>query len=180
MIIILVVNNIFTYTIGFYHAGRASLTFEKSLKKILTMPSIYAIPLAFILKSMPVDVTEMFFWPSLNYMKNCLVATSLITLGIQLSRTKLELNNFDVYIAVISRLVIGPIIAFGLNLIFGFSGITAQALLIIGALPSAVTTALIAVEFQNHESYATQAVVGSTLFSSLSLTIVIYLSRIFY
>jgi len=180
LIIALVINNVTTNTVGFYNAGRATMTFKDSMKKILTMPSIYAIPLAFFLKSTSIDVTSYFIWPALIYMKNSLVATALITLGVQLSKTKIEFKDMKVYLTVIVRLVVGPMIGLALIALFGFNGIIAQVLFIISALPPAVNTALIAVEFQNHEDFATQTVVIATLLSALTLTFAIYFAQIYY
>jgi hypothetical protein len=180
LIIALVINNVTTNTIGFYNAGRATMSFKHSLKKILTMPSIYAIPLAFLLKSTTIDVTSLFIWPALIYMKNSLVATALITLGVQLSKTKIEFRDMKVYLTVVVRLVVGPILALALIAVFGFTGIIAQVLFIISALPPAVNTALIAVEFENHANFATQTVVVATLFSAITLTFTIYFAQIHF
>jgi predicted permease len=180
LIIALVFNNITTNTLGFYNAGRASMSLERSLKKIFSMPSIYAIPLAFIMKAVPVDLTQCFMWTALIYMKNSLVATALITLGIQLSRTKIQFGNFDVMLTVFARLVAGPIIGVFLILLFRFDGVIAQTLLIISALPPAVNTALIAVELENQETFATQVVIMATVISALTLTLTIYLGQLFF
>ena len=180
LIIAMVFNNITTNTLGFYNAGRASMTLGDSVRKIFSMPSIYAIPLAFILKELPLDLTTTFVWTPLNYMKGSLVATSLITLGIQLSKTKVEFKDAEVYLTSILRLVIGPIVGYFMISAFGFTGTTAQTLFIISALPPAVNTALIAVEQENFEDFATQVVVASTVISALTLTFAIFWSQILF
>jgi hypothetical protein len=113
-------------------------------------------------------------------MKNSLVATALITLGVQLSKTKIEFRDMKVYLTVVVRLVVGPILALALIAVFGFTGIIAQVLFIISALPPAVNTALIAVEFENHANFATQTVVVATLFSAITLTFTIYFAQIHF
>jgi predicted permease len=55
-----------------------------------------------------------------------------------------------------------------------------KALLISSAVPSAINSALIAVEFDNEPDFASQVVITTTLFCSISLTIVIYLSNIIF
>ncbi|MDK2868206.1 MAG: malate permease [Clostridiales bacterium] len=180
LIIALVFNNITTNTLGFFNAGRASMSLKGSLKKILSMPSIYAIPLAFILKAMPFDVSTFFIWTALIYMKNSLVATALITLGIQLSRTKIQFGDSDVMLTVLMRLIAGPVIGAALIWAFGFTGVVAQTLLIISALPPAVNTALIAVELENQETFATQVVIMATILSAVTLTFTIYWGQLFF
>ena len=78
------------------------------------------------------------------------------------------------------RLIGGPIIAFFLIKVFGFTGMTAQALMISSSVPTAVNSALIAVEFDNYPDFASQAVMISTLFSAVSLVIVIYSARLLF
>lgn len=52
-IMILVIQNIATNSIGFFNAGRAKMDWRQSLKNILRVPTIYVVPLAFLLKLVP-------------------------------------------------------------------------------------------------------------------------------
>lgn len=179
-IIVLVFMNITTNTIGFYNAGSAKMSLRDSLRQILSMPSIYAIPLAFFLKYMHFDMTATPLWPAVEYVKEGLVPVSLITLGVQLSKTKFNFSSIDVYFSAFTRLIIGPLLAFAYICLFGFSGITAQTLLISYSVPTAVNTALIAVECSNNPDFASQAVVVSTIFSSITLTLAVFMARIIF
>ncbi|ABR49524.1 Auxin Efflux Carrier [Alkaliphilus metalliredigens QYMF] len=179
-IMMLVVQNITANTIGFLNAGRANTDWKKSLGKVLGMPTIYAVPLALILKTIPYDMTQVAIWPALDYARNALVPTSLLTLGVQLSRTAFEFKNKEVYLSVIIRLLGGPILALIFIYLFGMNGIIAQVVMISSALPTAVNTALIAVEYDNYPDFASQAVMTSTLFSSVSLVFVIYMARMIF
>ncbi len=179
-VMILVVQNITTNTLGFFNAGRAYLSWQESLRKILQMPTIYAIPMAFILKSLTIDLTRAPFWPGLELVSQGLVSVALITLGVQLSRTKFNFQDKESYLAVTVRLFVGPIIAFILLKLFGLQGVVAQTLMISSSVPTAVNTALIAVEYDNRPDFVSQTVMLSTLLSAFSLTIVIYLARVFF
>lgn len=179
-IIILVFQNITTNTLGFYNAGRASLKAKDSIKKVLSMPAIYAIPLAIILKSIDFDFTATIIWPVLDYLRNAFVPMVLITLGVQLSKTKFDLRNIDVHISAFTRLIIGPILTTLFIYIVGFTGVVAQTLFIAYAVPTAVNTALIAVECDSCQDFASQAVMVSTLFSGVTLTLAIYIARVIF
>ncbi len=179
-VIILVFMNITMNTIGFYNAGRAKMNIKDSIHKIFAMPSIYAIPLAFILKYFQFDISITPLWPVLIYIKDGLVPIALITLGIQLSETKFDFRDMNVNIAVFTRLIIGPVLALIFIYIFGFSGIAAQTLLISYSVPTAVNTALIAVEFDNNQNFASLEVMVSTIFSAVTLTFVIYMAGIIF
>lgn len=179
-IMILVFQNISTNSLGFYIAGIAQNDWRKSLKKVLSMPTIYTIPMAFICKTIDYDLTQSFIWPVFEYIKGGMVAIALISLGAQLSYTKFDFKNKDSYMAAAIRLIGGPVLALGLTYIFGFKGIVAQTLMISTAVPTALNTALIAVECKNCEDFASQTVMLSTLFSAATLTIVIYAARIIF
>jgi len=173
-IMVLVVQNVAVNTLGFYNAASSNMHWKKAVINVLKMPTIYSITLAFILKAVPYDMTQLWIWPALRYAKNGLISIALLTLGVQLSRTKFDFTSKKVYLAVFCRLIIGPVIAFGLVKLFLLDGVMAQALIISSAVPTAVNTALIAVECKNHPDYASQVVLVSTLMCSVTLVAVIY------
>lgn len=179
-IIVLVFMNLTTNTIGLYNAGRAKLNFKASMAQIFAMPSIYVIPVTLIFKYGHINITSTPVWPALVYIKDGLVPISLLTLGVQLSKTKLDFRNMDVHLAVFIRLVAGPALALVLIYLFGLRGITAQTLLIAYSVPTAVNTALIAVECDNKPGFASQVVMVSTVFSAVSLAVAVYAARILF
>ena len=174
--VILVVLSITTNTFGFYNSSSGEGTTREALGKMLRMPTIYAVPLALILKNFSFDLSEWFFWPALQMGSNALIALALLTLGIQLTQTRFRLASADVWIAVALRLVAGPIIAFVLIYLFGFTGIVARTLLISGSVPTAVNSALLAVENKNEPEFASQVVLFSTILCGATLVLVIWLS----
>lgn len=179
-IMILMVQNLMTNTIGFFNAGRGQMHYLESIKKILKMPSVYAIIGAVILKFINYDLTDFFVWPALEYMKDGLISVALLTLGTQLYNTEFRFKNPDIYVASLIRLLGGPILAYLLINIMGIEGIMARVLFISSSVPTAVNTALIAVEFKNEPDFASQVVMTSTLLSSITLMAVIYLSQILF
>lgn len=179
-IIVLVFMNLTTNTLGFYNASRATTDLKASVGKIFSMPAIYVIPFAFLIKSLELDITTIPLWPALVYIKDGLVPMALLTLGVQLSKTQFDFMNINVNVAVFIRLVFGPVLALAFIYFFGFSGITAQTLLIAYSVPTAVNTALIAVECNNNQSFASQVVMVSTVFSAITLTLAIYAARILF
>lgn len=179
-IIVLVFTTIAVNTVGFYNAGKEKMNFRDSILKILSMPTIYAIPLVFLLKYTKIDIKTTPIWNTLEYINGGLVPIALITLGVQLSKTKFNFKDFDVNMAVFSRLIIGPILAAVLIPLFGFHGVVAQTVFISCAVPTAVNTALIAVEYDSNQDFASQEVMISTIFSCITLTSAIYLARILF
>lgn len=179
-IMMLVVQNVSINSIGFFNAGRAKLTFKESIRKVLKVPTIYTVPSAFLLKLVPFDMTTLPFWPALEYLRNALVAVALLTLGVQISKTKFGSLKTDVIIALTLRLIGGPVLALGLIRLLSLQGIVAQVVLVSAGVPTAVNTALIAVEYDNHADYASQVVLLSTMLCTVSLSGAIYAARLLF
>jgi malate permease and related proteins len=70
----------------------------------------------------------------------------------------------------------------GLLVIFilGLTDITAQALFIASSFPSSRNSALLALEYDNYPEYASQAVLLTTIISSITVAVVVYLSKILF
>jgi len=179
-VVILVVQNISANTVGFFNAGKGSMSWKVSLKSILKLPTLYAVPLAFLLKLVPFHLQDFPLWPAFEYLKDGLIGFALLTLGVQLSRTKLSFRNKDVYISNFIRLVGGPVFAFLIITLLHITGIAAQALIISSAVPTAVNTALIAMERNNEPDFACQAVMTATVFSSVTLVFAVFAARLLF
>ena len=107
---------------------------------------------------------------------NALIAISLLTLGCQIAAYVPNFRNFLMYVSLFMRLVLTPIIALVILKLLQFEGVLAQALLISTAMPTAVYSSIIAQEYNNEPQFAAQTVVISTILSSLTLTLVIFVA----
>jgi predicted permease len=89
-------------------------------------------------------------------------------------------DMFDVLLAAFGRLILGPLIAVALIFIFQYRGIMAYALLISSSMPTAVNTALLAIEFDNEPRFAAQAVLFTTILSIVTVSFTIYLGSFLF
>lgn len=178
VVALLIIQNISSNTLGFYQAGIGRMTARDCIALVFHMPTIYIVPAALLFKLVPYDLTTFFLWPALNYFASAFVAIAMITLGIQVSRTPLNFLQKDVLLATFTRIVLGPavaalaIIAF-IHLYSPFQPISAQTIMITYSVPSAINTALIAMEMHNNPGFATQIVMSTTLFSAVTMPIAI-------
>lgn len=179
-IMVFFVQSLTTNTIGFFNAGRGNMDWKESLKNVFTMPAIYAILISIILKNMPYNMEESIIWPALLYLKAGMIPIALIALGVQLSKTSINLKCKDVYLSNTLRLIGGPVLAYLIIRTLGITGIVAQTLLISSSVPTAVNTALIAVEMNCEPEYASQVVMSSTLLSSITIVLTVYVSRLIF
>jgi hypothetical protein len=177
---VLLVQNISINTVGFILANHRSGSLKESIVKVFKMPIIYSIALALCLKYFSFDPQSLSIWPALVYAKDAMVAIALLTLGIQLASTSIKSLRADVFLSSALRLVGGPIAALIIIWFMRFDGIVAQAFLISSSVPTAVNTALIAIECKTNPEFASQTVMVSTVISAITLSGVIFLSQILY
>jgi len=179
-VMILLFQNLTINTIGIVNSGGEGVTLLQGIRHVFRMPAIYTIICAFLFKLIPFDLTATPLWPVLVHLRNGLISVALVTLGVQLAKSNLNLRMVAPYGAVFFRLIIGPVAAFLLIRLFGFSGIIAQVIFISSSTPAAVNTALLAVECNGDSDFAVQVVTLSTLFSAVTMTLAVYLSFILF
>jgi hypothetical protein len=168
-------------TLGFAIAGSARSSWKTGMLRVFRMPVVYAVLLVFLAKALPFLRLQGFpLWPALLSFRDAYVGVTLLTLGVQLYRTRWSLGNRPMYYASFFRLILSPFLGLLLIFLMGFSGIAAQVLFISSALPTAVVTALIAVEYDLHPDFATSTVMCSTLLSALTLPVVVVLAQFFF
>ncbi|MBI9103816.1 MAG: AEC family transporter [Spirochaetales bacterium] len=170
-IMILLIQNTMMNTLGFLYADSGRMHWKQSVGGVLKMPALYATVLALLFNLLPFRLEPLFFWPAVNYLQMGMIPLALTLLGIQLGRTKFKMGDHRVYLASFVRLAVIPVIAFFLIKLFGFTGVTAQAVLIASGCPTAITTALIALERDNEPDFASQAILTSTLLSIFSFVV---------
>jgi len=179
-IMVLLVQNLSMNTLGFFIAGRSKMKARDLFRFILGIPALYALAAALIMKGFHSDATRMFFWPTLEYLKNGLIPVTLFALGVQLSQTKIRLKSRSVWGAAFLRLIVSPVLAFGLIELLGIHGVIAQVLLICSGLPTAVNTAMAAVEMENEPEFAAQMVMMTTLLCAGTLSVLIPISTVLF
>lgn len=101
------------------------------------------------------------------------VPVMLTVLGLQLTAAPRPDELAVVSGAVVARLVLGPLLAWLGTVVFGLDGVTRDTLVVLGAMPSAVLTTIIATRYHARPGLVTHIVVVSTLASIGTLTVLI-------
>jgi len=109
----------------------------------------------------------------ITLLANAMVPTMLVVLGVQLATMERPRLSLDVVASSAIRLVGGPVIALFLATPFGLTGIERGAGIFQAAMPAAVLTSIIALEFDLLPNFVTTTVLFSTLASVVTLTIVL-------
>lgn len=178
-VIMLTMQNIFLFSYGIFSLQSVKLGKVRAALGYFKMPVLYAMLAGVLLNYLEVPLPS-FVWVPANYIADAMISLALFTLGAQVAQLRLTAGLSSLYYSLTIRLIIGPIIAFGILVLFQVKGLTAQALFIASAMPTSVNSAVIAQEYDNHPEFAAQIVLFSTLMSAITVTVVIYLARLLF
>lgn len=178
-VIVLTLQNIFLFSYGIISMQAADTGKLKALLDYFKLPILYAMVLGIGLNVLGVTLPTFIEVPA-NYAANAMIALALFTLGAQVAEIRLTSGLSNVYGSLFVRLMLGPVIALGIIYLLRIDGVFAQALFIASAMPTSVNSAVIAEEYKNHPDFAAQIVLFSTIFSAITVTVVIYISRILF
>ena len=160
------------HTLAAYFASRGRAGARDALLNALKLPTMYAILLAFALRALHVAPPE-FIFKACSLAGGAAIPTLLFILGVQLSRTKVQGNFGLIGLATATRLIIAPAMAFLLAAAMGLSGLTRNVCIFEASTSTAVTAALMAIEFDCEPDFVTSVVFLTTLLSAVSLTVIL-------
>ncbi|WP_029192380.1 AEC family transporter [Paenibacillus harenae] len=175
-VLIMMTQSLIPNTYGIYNVNAHKADLRAIMRTILSMPVIYAIPLAFLLRGFEIPIPQPLATP-LGYLSDAFIGTALITLGVQLGNMEWKINRsllIDVSLSGILRLVAGPLLAWLIVWSMGLDKLTAAALIVSSAVPTSLSSVLLAVEFDNEAEFASQSVFVSTILSIVTVTVVIF------
>ncbi len=102
-----------------------------------------------------------------------MIPVMLITLGVQMGEIPEIKINFNVFAASTVRLIGGPVLALLIVPYFGLEGLERSTGILQAAMPAAVLASIIALEYKLLPEFVTTTVLFSTLYSVLTLTVIL-------
>lgn len=179
-VILVIFQNITTYTYGLYNLISATKSGVAILKDLLKMPIIYALVIGVVMNLLHIGIPQFIRIP-LDHVVGGFIAVALITLGAQLSQIDMRtMLNKIIILSCFTRLVIGPAVALFIIFLLGLNGVVAQSLFIASSFPTSRNSSSLALEYDIESNKASQTVLFSTVVSCLTVTVVIYLSTILF
>jgi len=172
-VLIMLIQNVTGNTFGVFQASSANSTRRQSIRNMLEMPTLYVLAVVLAVKFFSIEVPEQILVP-LRYLSDGFIGIALIALGVQLAEITLDFRFGDVLLPCCIRLLLSPLLGYLLVLALGVKGVLAQSMVIGVATPTAVNTAILALQYNNEPEYASRIVYFTTLFSPVSLSLVIY------
>jgi predicted permease len=175
-LIYFVVTSVVSNTFGVYLASRGNHSTRRALLNVLKVPLPYAVLLGLAAHvarfELPVPLDR-----AAGLFSQATVPAMLVVLGLQLSRASVRGRLRPILMATGMRLVIAPLITLGLVLLLGMSGLTRQVAVMQSAMPTAVTTSVLATEFGADAEFVSATILVSTLASVITLSVLLSVIR---
>ncbi|KKM09058.1 hypothetical protein SY88_20600 [Clostridiales bacterium PH28_bin88] len=168
-VVVNIVTVILIFTVGLYLASSARGGWEQSIKAVIRTPLIYAAATGMGMKYLGITLPQALDYP-VTMLAEANIPLFLVVLGMQLLDVRVSRQAGKIALGVILRLVVGPLLAILLVHVMRFTGLTAQALVLVSGVPSAVITALLADEYGAEPELAAGITFFTTLFSFITLT----------
>ena len=175
MTMMMVVQLVANFTIGLWLVGVGKGRWQDLVESILKAPVIYIILAGLIIHNFHIPLPAPVY-QSINYLANGLIPVALLTLGIQLARSKAFGHIKALSVVSVSRLVLSPLLAAGMILVWNFlspgaPGSLAPILIAGSGLPVAVNVYILSAEYGKDPELASQSIFWTTLLSTVTLTV---------
>jgi len=180
MAVILMTQNFITFSLGIYlverQKGGQTRSIGRLLLAFLKMPVLHAIVAATFLRLFDIELITQLRQP-LHHLANGLVPVALLTLGVQLSSSGLNQNHIPLLAVSTARLLVSPLVAWGLVFLFDLPGPFSSIFVVAAGLPVAVNVYIIATEYDLDRSLALQTIFWTTLLSAITLSALLAIFR---
>jgi len=183
--IVIMFQNISNLTVGLalQAGGREGSSWKSTLRSILGLPMVYTLALAWAWRALHAATGWALPSPleaSLHFLAQGMVPVALVTLGAQMGSLKSHRVDAPILLALLLRLLIAPLLSWGVVWALGIRGLLAPSLVVSVSFPTAVNSALLALEFDNEPEFAAATVFYSTLLSAVTVPLVVYATRVVY
>lgn len=161
---------LFENTLGYYLSAKGSHTSVECFKKLIKLPTTYAMILGLLVNAFTVDLPEVFYEFS-SHIKGAYTVLGMMLIGLSMSSfSRIKLDFKFIGLTFIAKFFVWPLFiltivgldAAYLNL---YSSEIHQALIMLSIVPLAVNTIVIASLMQYQSDKAASAVVLSLLFA---------------
>lgn len=176
--VVIVLQNLTNFSIGLgLHAGAQGMSRREQWQEVLKLPFIYTFAAALLVRTCHLPVPAPLS-SALHFVADGLVPVALVTLGAQMANLKSYRFTKALGLTLFLRLLCAPILGFAVVKLLGIEGQVGRLLILSTSFPTAVNSALLAIEYNNEPDYAAAAVFYSTMASAVTVSFVIYLLKL--
>lgn len=171
-----VTQSFLTNTVGAYVASRGVSSAREAAGKALRVPALYAALLALPFPLLDIQLPDAVVRP-VELLGRAAIPLLLLLLGAQLRLRVHAAHGALTAAALLTRLIISPLIALGIARLLDFSALTTAVFVLESGMPTAVLTLVLSMEFDADTEFLAGVVAYSTILSVVSLSAIILLLR---
>lgn len=151
-------------------AGANGGGFRKTLKKLVTTPVLVSVALGLVIYLGQIPIPGVVAEP-VKLISGMNTPMAMFITGMIIAESNLGkiIRNVQISDMILLRLILIPLVCFGIYLAAGFTGMQAQVVFLLEACPCAAITSVFAVQFGYNEEMAAGSVVVTTLLSIITL-----------
>ncbi len=172
-----VYNILSVYALNSSLKGQQAVPMGKTLTDILKNPLIIAIALGFVAIQLDFKLPKVLYDTG-TYLANMTLPLALIAIGGSLSLSALKGSSVVASWAVFAKLIIVPLLAVIPAWFMGFRGVELGCILFMFASPTAAASFVMVHALGGNHTLASNIIVLSTLFSALSISILLYMAKL--
>jgi predicted permease len=173
-VVMVAAQQILVYTVGVMLAGSSHLNWRQAVKAVVSMPNIYAIILGLYLHSSHTQL-PMFVGQPVAILAQAANPMFLLVLGVQLASTRFVPRLKLISVATVLRLGVGPALAVALGVLLRMPPESLKVFVVEMGAPTAVTSCLLALEYNAEADLVSSATLVTTLLAVLTVPAIIAL-----
>ena len=163
-------------SLGVYLSARGRASVREALWRVARVPLVYAALLGLALNLTGITPPEPISKAS-HLLGQASVPAMLVVLALSLVGTvqnrQQNIHLPALGVVTIARLVVAPLVAWGIASLIGMQGLTRDVSVLQNAMPTAVITTILATEFDSDPPFAALSVLVTTLASLLTVTLLL-------
>lgn len=166
--------SVLTYTLGVFVASMGRAPFRDSLRRFGQMPAVWAVPLAFLFVHFDLDPPTP-LRRTIELLAAACIPSLLLVLGMQFRDVNWKARSHlaPLGVSLVLRMGVSVALAYLFADAFHLEGPARQAGILQAAMPSAVVSTILALEYEVEPAFVTSAVLLSTLTAPVTLTLLI-------
>lgn len=173
-VLVFVIFTIPLSTLGIMLAQQEGTDWRGSIINTLKIPIFHAVLLALLVKGLQLQLPPLLLRP-VDLLGQAAIPVMLVLLGVQLAQTRISNEIGYLSLASLIRLLLAPLLAFGLTLGLGIGGMSQKVLILQTSTPAAVLPLLYSLRYGTRPDLVATGVVVTTLLSASTLTLLLYL-----
>lgn len=167
--VFVVLESLLMYTVAVFFAARGKLHWRDALTAVFKLPMVWAASAALVVRLLGFDMPDTLV-KSVGLLANGALSMFVIILGMQVAGIQVRNFSAKVAVPVLLRLVVSPLVALALVTWLKPEPLTANVLVLTAAMPAAVNTTLLAVQFDAEPDQVSAVTLLTTMLSLATVT----------